>query len=128
MKTLLFLIIIASLSSEELPIGLTEEEKLRINEISLMSRQTDPPNGPIRSIAEYERMQGVLIRYPFGISIDLIAEIAEDVKIFCLVSESQQNIAQNMFENGQVDIENVEFILGNTDSYWTEGLWTVVGS
>ena len=128
MKLLLFIVAITFSSSEELPIGLTEEEKSRIHEISLMSRQTDPPTGPVRNIAEYERMQGVLIRYPFGIPINLIAEIAEDVKIFCLVSESQQNIAQNLLENGEVYIDNVEFIVGNTDSYWTRdyGPWWVV--
>ena len=52
----------------ELPIGLTEEEKTRIHEIYNMGRETDPPTTPIRNVAEYERMQGVLIRYPFGIS------------------------------------------------------------
>ncbi len=128
MKLLLFIVTITFSSSKELPIGLTEEEKSRIHEISLMSRQTDPPTGPVRNIAEYERMQGVLIRYPFGIPINLIAEIAQDVKIFCLVSESQQNIAQNLLENGEVYIDNVEFIVGNTDSYWTRdyGPWWVV--
>ena len=128
MKLLLFFITITFSSSKELPIGLTKEEKSRVHEIPFMSRQTNPPTGPVRSIAEYERMEGVLIRYPFGISINLIAEIAESVKIFCLVSSSQQNAAQNLLENGQVDIENVEFIVGNTDSYWTRdyGPWWVV--
>ena len=128
MKLLFFFITITFLAAEELPIGLTEEEKSRIHEISLMSRQTDPPNGPVRNVAEYERMQGVLIRYPFGISMNLIAEIANDVKIFCLVSGAQQNAAENLLENGQVDIGNVEFIIGNTDSYWTRdyGPWWVV--
>jgi len=40
-----------------------------------MGRETDPPPGPIRNIAEYERMEGVLIRYPFGISTAVIAEM-----------------------------------------------------
>ena len=66
----------------ELPIGLTEEEKTRIHEIYSMGRDTDPPPIPIRNIAEYERMQGVLIRYPFGISTTLIAEMSEDVTIY----------------------------------------------
>ena len=39
---------------------------------------------PVRSIAEYEPMQGVLIRYPFGIST-LISAMSEDEIIYCLV-------------------------------------------
>ena len=52
-------------SSVELPIGLTDDE-IELGEIYLMGRDTDPPPSPVRNIAEYERMQGVLIRYPFG--------------------------------------------------------------
>tara|TARA_B110000003_G_C16650186_1_gene533825 strand:+ start:1462 stop:3027 length:1566 start_codon:yes stop_codon:yes gene_type:complete len=128
MKYLYILLPLYVLFSKELPIGLTNEEKLRIHEIPLMARQTDPPIGPIRNIAEYEKMQGVLIRYPFGIPIDLITEIAEDVKIFCLVSNNQQNAAQNALVNAGIDVNNIDFILGNTDSYWTRdyGPWWII--
>ena len=112
----------------ELPIGLTEEEKARVHEIYEQGRETDPPPEPIRNIAEYERMEGVLIRYPFGISLPLIAEMSEDVTIYCLVSSSQQSIANATMENGNVTMENVQYVLGQTDSYWTRdyGPWWVV--
>ncbi len=112
----------------ELPIGLTEEEKTRIHEIYNMGRETDPPPGLIRNIAEYERMEGVLIRYPFGISTALIAEMSEDVTVYCLVSSSQQNSANSSMTNGGVNMENVVYITGSTDSYWTRdyGPWWVV--
>ena len=128
MKSLYILFCLPLLYSEELPIGLTDEEILRTHEIPLMARETDPPIGPIRNIAEYEKMQGVLIRYPFGIPIDLIVEIAEDVKIFCLVSNNQQDAAQNALINAGVDASNIDLILGETDSYWTRdyGPWWVV--
>ena len=73
-------------------------------------------------------MQGVLIRYPFGISTSLIREMAEDVKIYCLVSSSSQNSAYNSMNGAGVDMNNVEFITGSTDSYWTRdyGPWWVV--
>ena len=120
--------IIANGNNRELPIGLTDLEKLRINEIYTMGRDTDPPPVPIRNIAEYERMQGVIIRYPFGISLDIIAEMSEDVFIYCLVSANQQNSAFQAMENGSVIMQNVEFVLGPTDSYWTRdyGPWWVV--
>ena len=56
---ILLLILIFSASSKgqslELPIGLTDDEKLRIKEIYSMGRDTDPPLYPIRNIAEFER-------------------------------------------------------------------------
>ena len=112
----------------ELPIGLTAEEQTRIHEIYSMGRQTDPPPGPVRNVAEYERMQGVLIRYPFGISTALIAEMSEDVTIFCLVSSGSQNSANTSMMNGEVNMDNVVYITGATDSYWTRdyGPWWVV--
>ena len=93
-----------------------------------MGRETDPPPEPIRNIAEFEPMSGVLIRYPFGISTSIIKEMAEDVIVYCLVSSSSQNSAYNSMNNAGVDMNNVEFILGSTDSYWTRdyGPWWVV--
>ena len=113
---------------EELPIGFTPSEWENRHIINDMGYRTDPPTGPVRSIAEYEPMQGVLIRYPFGISTSLISEMSEDVTIYCLVSSSQQNSAYNSMNSANVNMENVEFILGSTDSYWTRdyGPWWVV--
>ena len=56
----------------------------------------------IKNIAEYEPMQGVLIRYPFGISTSLIREMAEDVVIYCLVSSNQQSSAYNSMNNAML--------------------------
>jgi agmatine/peptidylarginine deiminase len=115
-------------NSVELPIGLTEEEKGRMHIIKEMGRETDPPPTPIRNIAEFERMQGVLIRYPFGISTSIIKEMAEGVVVYCLVSSGSQNSAYNSMNSAGVDMNNVEFITGSTDSYWTRdyGPWWVV--
>ena len=131
MFKILFLFISFIFSSshiEELPIGFTQEELENRDVIKEWMYRTDPPQGPVRNIAEYEPMQGVLIRYPFGISTSLIREMAEDVIIYCLVSSSQQNSAYNSMNNADVDMNNVEFILGSTDSYWTRdyGPWWVV--
>jgi len=112
----------------ELPIGLTEEEKGKMYIIEEMGRETDPPPTPIRNISEFERMQGVLIRYPFGISTSIIKEMAEDVIVYCLVSSGSQNSANNSMTNAGVNMNNVEYIIGSTDSYWTRdyGPWWVV--
>jgi len=114
--------------SEELPIGFTLEEWENRHLIDEMGYRTDPPPGPVRNIAEFEPMQGVLIRYPFGLSTSIIREMAEDVIVYCLVSSGSQNSAYNSMNNANVNMDNVEFILGGTDSYWTRdyGPWWVV--
>ena len=120
--------IFSDIKGDELPIGFTPEEWENRHLIDEMGHRTDPPQTPIRNIAEYEPMQGVLIRYPFGISTSLIREMAEDVVIYCLVSSNQQSSAYNSMNNADVDMNNVEFIIGSTDSYWTRdyGPWWVV--
>ena len=128
---IVFIIFFSSLifcDISELPIGFTNDELNKRHVIYEMGSRTEPPVGPVRSIAEYEPMQGVLIRYPFGISTSLIAEMAEDVIIYCLVSNNLQSAAYNSMNNGGVDMDNVEFINGSTDSYWTRdyGPWWIV--
>ena len=130
MLKLVLIFCISFLLSEtnELPIGFTPDELENKDLIYTMSRDTDPPPGPVRNIAEFERMEGVLIRYPFGISTSIISEMAEDVTIYCLVSSSLQNSAYNSMSSGGVNMNNVEFVTGSTDSYWTRdyGPWWVV--
>ena len=126
---ILFIIsfLIASID-DELPIGLTDFELDNLYIIDEMGRSTPPPPSPVRNIAEYERMEGVLIRYPFGVSTSLIREMAEDITIYCLVSSNLQSSAYNSMNNASVNMDNVEFVLGSTDSYWTRdyGPWWVV--
>ena len=120
--------ILFSLENEELPIGLSESELDKLYIIDEMGRDTPPPPPPVRNIAEFERMEGVLIRYPFGISTSMIREMAEDVTIYCLVSSGYQNSAYNSMNGAGVNMDNVEFITGSTDTYWTRdyGPWWVV--
>ena len=127
MFKILFLLI-SLLFAAELPKELTEWEIENIHIIDQMRNRTEPPPGPVRAVAEYEPMQGVLIRYPFGISTSLIREMSEDVIIYCLVSSWSENSAYNSMDNANVNMNNVEFIIGSTDSYWTRdyGPWWVV--
>ena len=120
--------LLLSFDVEELPIGLSTSELDKLYIIDEMGRNTPPPPPPVRNIAEFERMEGVLIRYPFGISTSIISEMAEDVTIYCLVSSGSQNSAYNSMNNAGVNMANVEFVTGSTDSYWTRdyGPWWVV--
>jgi len=112
---------------ESLPIWMTEEEKQRKGEIGKDFLRTPPPVAPIRQPAEFEPVEGILVRYPFGISTDIIAEIAEDVIIYCVVSSGQQSSAYSVMASGGVNMDNVQFINCLTDSYWIRdyGPWFI---
>ena len=87
-----------------------------------------PPPIPIRNVAEFEPMEGVLIRYPFGISYQIIAEMSEEVIVTTIVaSSSQQTTVQNAYLSNGVNIANCEFLIAPSDSYWTRdyGPWFV---
>ncbi len=83
---------------------------------------TPPPSGSIQSIAEFERMQGVVIAAPgyFGVPLSLIVEMSEDAIIYVLVEDqSTQNDVQTYFTNNGVNVSNVTYIQTPLNSYWT---------
>jgi agmatine/peptidylarginine deiminase len=96
------------------------------NNIKAVTVPTPPPVGELRPIAEYEPAEAVLVRYPFGIPISLIKEMAKDTKVITIVSSaSQQNTVLVQYNSNGVNTANCEFLVANTDSYWTRdyGPW-----
>ncbi len=89
--------------------------------------ETDPPTGEPRFVAEFEPMQGVMIRYPLGIPTSLVAQLSNNCHVYCIVSSSQQNQAQSSFQNAGVNMDNVSFVNAQTDSYWVRdyGPWYI---
>lgn len=105
---------------------MTPDELLRKDEIGRSFIETDPPAGPVRNVAEFDRMQGVLVRYPFGIPVSLIREMATDVTVTTLVATvSQKNAVLSTYIANNVDTSHCNFLLALTDSYWTRdyGPW-----
>ena len=83
----------------------------------------------IRQPAEFEPMQGVLIRYPFGISYNVIKEMAEDVNVVTIVaSVSEKNTVLSSYQSQGVDTSHCSFLIAPTDTYWTRdyGPWFIV--
>ncbi len=101
-----------------------EAELYKIYDINTVP--TDPPTGQIRPIGEFEPCEAVLIAYPFGIPNSLIKEMAKDCKVIIAVaSTGAQNTVTNQLSNYGVNMDNVEFMLAATDTYWTRdyGPW-----
>jgi len=111
-----------------LPIHLTDEERTRLHEIGVAHRSTAPPTGVLRNPGEWEPSEGVIIRWPLGISVDIVAEMSEDVVVTTIVAgASQRQSAENAYSAGGVNMANVEFVIAPTDSYWTRdyGPWFI---
>lgn len=110
---------------------MTPEEYARRHEIGRNFIETPPPIGPVRNVAEYDRMQGALIRYPFGIPISLIKEMATDVMVTTIVaSQTQKTTVLNQYVANGVDTSHCNFLIAPTDSYWTRdyGPWFATDS
>ncbi|MDP2423802.1 MAG: agmatine deiminase family protein, partial [Bacteroidales bacterium] len=103
-----------------LPQWMTPEEELRRDEIGKNFIASSFPTSPIHNIAEFERMEAVLIRYPLGISTALVAAMSQHTKVLTIVSEQTiQNIAFNTFQSAGVNMVNCQFLVAPSNSYWT---------
>jgi len=110
---------------------MTADELLRKGEIGKNFVETDPPAAPVRNVAEFDPMQGALIRYPFGLPFLLIKEMALTVKLTTIVeSQSQKNTVIQQYLSNGIDTSHCNFLIAPTDSYWTRdyGPWFVSDS
>jgi agmatine/peptidylarginine deiminase len=92
------------------------------------SLYNSPPPHPVRQVAEFEPMEGVLVRYPFGIPYDLIAEMSEDVTVLTIVeNQAEEDFVIAEYNSNGVDTNNCIFLQAVSDSYWTRdyGPWYV---
>ena len=105
--------------------GEIRAEQNPVNSYSIFSFST----ASIRQPAEFEPIQGVLIRYPFGISRAIIKEMAEDVNVVTIVaSTSEINIIQSQYQSYGIDLSHCSYLIAPSDSYWTRdyGPWFII--
>lgn len=107
---------------------LSEEEMYQEFDNTTSFYETDPPVAPVRNVAEFDQMQAVLIRYPFGIPISLVKEMADYCEVITIVTNptQEQTVLSQYISNG-VNTDNCSFIYAASDSYWTRdyGPWYV---
>lgn len=132
-KTFLISLLVAAqfvvLAQQPLTYQMNDDEKARIGEIGLGFRSTAAPVGPVMNIAEFQPSQGVLVRYPLGIPYTLIAQMSQLVPVTTAVSSnSQANSVRSLYQSNGVNMSNVNFVIGATDSYWTRdyGPWFII--
>ena len=116
-------------SPDTLPVlqhEMSPAELLHKSEIGRNFVETGPPVAPVRNVAEFERMQGALVRYPFGIPVSLIKEMATNVTVTTIVATiAQENTVISQYLANGVDTSHCNFLIAPTDSYWTRdyGPW-----
>ena len=89
--------------------------------------ETNPPTGEPRFVAEFEPMQGVTIRYPLGIPESLVVAFSDNCQVYCIVSDSCQNEAFQVFTEVGVDMDHVTFVIAPTDDFFVRdyGPWYI---
>ena len=105
----------------------SEEEMHTPLKRSINFSVTSAPTEAPRFVAEFEPMQGVMIRYPLGIPVSLVKSLAENCQVYCIVQSSQQSSARSSFSNAGVNMSRVTFVNANSDSYWVRdyGPWYI---
>ncbi|MCR5241338.1 MAG: agmatine deiminase family protein [Prevotella sp.] len=103
------------------------EEEMSIPVRGTKFTETSAPTGTPRFVGEFEPMQGVTIRYPLGIPTSLVAQLADNCQVYCIVASYYQTQAKNVFQNAGVNMDNVTFVIAQTDSYWVRdyGPWYI---
>ncbi len=112
-----------------LPIWMTPEEEGRRHEIGRNFLKSAAITGEVRNVAEFERMEGVLVRYPLGLPTSFIAALSKHTVVYTLVSSTtNQNSAKSAYQSAGATMANCKFITAATDSYWTRdyGPWYVM--
>lgn len=107
---------------------LTPDEAQRMKDEGKNFVETDPPTGVVRNIAEFGPMESVLVRYPFGIPISLIKEMAKDCNVTTIVlNASEEQTVRSIYNSNNVNLAHCKFIYSYTDTYWTRdyGPWFV---
>jgi len=118
----------------ELPRFETEAEKLlRPGYIAPSGMSAVRPSQPVRAMAEFEQLEGIVIRWAYGTHDLLLSQIVdaaqEEGKIWILVrpATSDSSNIRNYLAGRNVPPTNIEFLSISSNSIWSRdyGPWSV---
>ena len=127
--TLFFLLLLVTNSlGQDLPHWMTEEEsvlwqnyKYPVNPLF-----SDPPSSPVRGMAEWEELRGIIITWTSYLSIlrQIVDYSQEEGKVFIICSDS--NSVKSYLQAGGVPLYNLEFLVTGFNTIWVRdyGPWT----
>ncbi len=88
---------------------------------------TNPPAGPVRTMAEWEELQGIMITWTSYLSIlrQVVDYAQEEGLVYIVCSDS--NSVKSYLTQGGIPLVNLRFLITNYNSIWCRdyGPWTV---
>lgn len=111
---------ISGFSQEILPKDFTEVEKSIITDFQFRnSAVSTPPDGSVRTAAEWEEIEYLVIRWTSGfndILLQIVQATVEECKVL-IATQNQSAVASYLNSNG-VDMSQVEFLNAPSNSIW----------
>ncbi|MBK7228842.1 MAG: agmatine deiminase family protein [Ignavibacteriales bacterium] len=131
-KVFLFLFVVLLVSvnfAQDLPHKMTEEEKLiwQNYQPQLLPQFTNPPPTPVRTMAEWEELQGIIITWTsYTTILRQIVDYAQDEGLVYIVC-SDSNSVKSFLTSGGVPLINLKFLITSFNSIWVRdyGPWSV---
>ncbi|MCW8961435.1 MAG: agmatine deiminase family protein [Ignavibacteriaceae bacterium] len=125
---LFFLVFIKITFSQDLPNWMTEQESVLWQNYKhpVNPLFSDPPPSPVRGLAEWEELQGIIITwtsFPF-ILRQIVDYAQEEGKVYIICSDS--NSVKTYLQTGGVPLYNLEFLITPYNTIWCRdyGPWT----
>jgi len=127
--TILFIFITTqNFFTQDLPHRMTEEELLLWQNYSYPVNPlfTDPPPSPVRGMAEWEELQGVIITWTSYLAIlrQIVDYAQEEGLVYIICSDS--NSVKNYLQQYSIPLYNLKFLITGYNSIWVRdyGPWT----
>lgn len=110
-----------------------EEKSLQSIYIPPLSSRATPPSRPVRAMAEFEQLEGIILRWAYGTQDLLLSQIVDAAQevgtVWILVrpSTSDSINIKNYLTSRGIPIASIEFLSISTNSIWSRdyGPWTV---
>ncbi len=126
----ILILLTSNLFGQDLPNNLTtkEIELLKGYKPPIFSKgYVNPPLQPVRTMAEWEELDGVLITWTSYTSIlrQIVNYVQDECKVYIVCTDS--NTVKSYLTNGGVPLNNLYFIYANYNSIWCRdyGPWSV---
>jgi agmatine deiminase len=137
-KLLLALLFFSTAAVAQLPRYMTEEEKplmddYLINARGLNRQMINPPPSPVRTSAEWEEIDGLMVAWAGYTSIlrDIVRAARLETQVYIVCGPScngtDSTTIKNYLTSGGVPLSNVNFIYTGCNSIWSRdyGQWNV---
>ena len=107
-------------SQNLLPKGLTQYEQINLGRVSFtQNKVTDPPTEPVRTMAEWEEVEYLVITWEpnfQNILRQIVAVAVNECKV--IITTQNQSSVSNYLSNAGIDLSQVIFMNDNWDSIW----------